>query len=387
MRIALYEPAGLTGDPYPFGDSRVTELLAVALARSGYEVDRVATKAAAAPAKSGDGLATEREIEQTVAAFASSARPRPDVWISSRIDHRAGDSMGRAVCAALGIPHVLMQPKIDRSGNSAGDPAMPLQAIAAANATFVLSGADASAITQRLGSHADRVVALPPFIDFDAALPAVNNRQAHRALLAVRLQLPTNVPWIIAAGPMATDRDLDSYRFLVQVMMPMGTLNWRLIVAGAGPRHSDVLALLARIPGRNHRMLMIDTPADLLALLASGDLFVAPSIHESLPLAAIESQSVGVPVVAVRSAEMQNVVADSRTGMLAKPGNVPSFGNAVSFLLRHPEFRRTYAEQGPRWVARNFDMRLVVSQLDATLHRAVRLANSDRAAQPVRPLE
>jgi glycosyltransferase involved in cell wall biosynthesis len=387
MRIALYEPANLTGDPYPFGDSRVTELLAVALGRSGYQVDRVAATPDAAPAQSGEGIAVEREIERTVAAFASSARPRPDVWISSRIDHRSADRMGRAVCAALGIPHVLIQPRIGRAGDPAGEPAIPLQAIAAANATFVLSGTDASAITERLPSHADRVVVLPPFIDFDAALPAVNNRHAHRALLAVKLQLPTDVPWIIAAGPMATDRDLDSYRFLVQAMMPMGTLGWRLIVAGAGPRYTEVLGLLARIPGRNHRMLTIDTPADLLALLASGDLFVAPSIDESLPLAAIESQSVGVPVVAGRSAEMQKVVADSRTGMLTKPGNVPSFGNAVSFLLRHPEFRRTYAEQGPRWVARNFDMRLVVSQLDATLHRAVRLANSDRPAQPIRPVD
>lgn len=389
MRIALYEPPGPKRDPYPFGDSRVTELLALALDRSGYQVDRVAVGTEAPPAQPGDGVTAAREIEQMVASFASSARPRPDVWISSRIDHRSGDRAGRSVCAALGIPHILMQPKVDWSDDSgrAGEPTIPLQAIAAANATFVLSITDASAITERLSSHADRVVVLPPFVDFDAALPAVNNRQAHRALLAVKLQLPTDVPWLVAAGPMATDRDLDSYRFLAQAMMPMGTLNWRLIVAGAGPRHTEVLGLLARIPGRNHRMLMIDRPADLLALLVSGDLFVAPSIDESLPLAAIEAQSVGVPVVAGRSATMQNVVADSRTGMLTKPGNVASFGNAVSFLLRHPEFRRTYAEQGPRWVARNFDMRLVVSQLDATLHRAVRLADSDQAALPVRPAD
>jgi glycosyltransferase involved in cell wall biosynthesis len=378
MRIALYDPAGPHRDPYPFGDSRVTELLAAALDRSGYQVDRVAAASEAA----------EGDIERTVAGFGAAARPRPDVWISSRIDDRSGDRMGRAVCTALGIPHILMQPKVDRSGYSggAGEPTIPLQAIAAANATFVLSRTDASAITERLSSHADRIVVLPPFIDFDAALPAVNNRRAQRALLAVKLQLPTDVPWIIAAGAMATDRDLDPYRLLVQAMMPLGTLNWRLIVAGAGPRYSDVLGLLARIPGRNHRMLMIETPADLLALLASGDLFVAPSSHESLPLAAIEAQSVGVPVVAPRSAEMQAIVADSRTGMLTKPDNVASFGNAVSFLLRHPEFRRTYAEQGPRWVARNFDMRLVVSQLDATLHRAARLADADRAAPPIRPV-
>jgi glycosyltransferase involved in cell wall biosynthesis len=386
MRIALYEPAGPKHDPYPFGHSRVTELLTVALGRSGYEVERVGSGDEPRSAGPGDATATEADIERTVAGFAAAARPRPDLWISSCIDERSGDRLGRAVCAALGIPHILMQPRIDRPGGADG-PTIPLQAIAAANATFVLSSADAAAITERLSSHADRVVLLPPFIDFDPVLAAVNNRQTQRRLLAVKLQLPTDVPWIIAAGAMATDRDLDSYRFLAQAMSPMGSLKWRLIVAGAGPRYAEVLGLLSRIPGGNHRLLAIDNPADLLAFLASGDLFVAPSADESLPLAAIEAQAVRVPVVGPRTPEMATVVADHRTGMLTKPRNVASFGNSISFLLRHPEFRRTYAEQGPRWVARNFDMRLVVSQLDATLHRAARLAEAERAAPPLRPAD
>jgi glycosyltransferase involved in cell wall biosynthesis len=134
-------------------------------------------------------------------------------------------------------------------------------------------------------------------------------------------------------------------------------------------------------------LVTIDNPVALLTFLASGDLFVAPSADETLPLAAIEAQAMGVPVVAARSPDAQIVVSDGKTGTLSKPGNIASLASGITFLLRHPNFRRTYAENGPGWVAKNFDVHAVGSQLDATLHRVVRLVSPNDAARPVRPVD
>lgn len=380
MRIALYQPAGPDRDPYPFGSSRVTALVAAALRLAGHEVERIAAGTGEA---SGDG------IDRLAADLTPSGRPRPDVWISSRIDGRSGDGIGRAVCAALGIPHILLQPDIGRAAATGADggSTIPAQAIAAANATFALSGAYAAKIAETLPEQADRLIVLPPFIDLDPVQPVMNSRQSNRTLLALKHQLPTDRPWLVAAGPMATGDDLDSFRRLAQAMTPLTDLKWHLIVAGAGARRTEVGALLGRMPMRNHRVLAVETPADLLALMSCGDLFVWPSTDESLPLAVLEAQAVGLAVVAGRTAALEEVVGDGRTGMLVKPGNAPSLGNAIGFLLRHPDFRRTYAEQGPKWIGRYFDMRAVVPQLDATLRRVVRLAGLDGAALPVQAVD
>ncbi len=372
MRIALYQPARPDRDPYPFGSSRVTALMAAALRLAGHEVEQIA----AGTEPSGD------EVDRLVADLTPSGRPRPDVWISSRIDGRSGDGIGRAVGAALGIPHILLQPDIGRAGET-----LPAQAIAAANATFALSGAYAARIAEGVPGLADRLIVLPPFVDLDPVRPAINSRQSNRTLLALKHQLPTDRPWLIVAGPMATDSDLESFRRLAQAMTPLSDLKCHLIVAGAGARRAEVGALLGRMPVRNHRVLATETPADLLALMACGDLFVWPSTDESLPLVVLEAQAVGLAVVAGKTAALEEVVGNSRTGMLVKPGNAPSLGNAIAFLLRHPDFRRTYAEQGPKWTGRYFDMRAVVSQLDATLRRVVRLAGPDGAALPVQGVD
>jgi hypothetical protein len=72
--------------------------------------------------------------------------------------------------------------------------------------------------------------------------------------------------------------------------------------------------------------------------------------------------------------------------MLTKPGNTAFLGNAVGFLLRHPDFRRTYADQGREW-SRNFGMHAAASTLDATLRRVVRPAGAGDAAPPIRPVD
>jgi glycosyltransferase involved in cell wall biosynthesis len=377
MRIALYRPAESDGDPYPFGDSRAGELIAGALRLAGHEVEPKELRC----------VSSNVEIRQVVADLTSSGPP-PDVWISSQIDGRSGDRIGPAVSAALAIPYILLQPWFDRSVHAAGGkPAFPFQAIAAADATFVLSAAYAAKLAEHLPDHGDRVIGLPPFIDLDAVQPVINNRRTNRTLLAHKHQLATDMPWLIVTGPMATGADLDAFRLLTQAMTPLSTLKWCLIVAGSGCRRDEIPSLLGRIPVRHHRLLTVDSQADLLALLASGDLFIWPFTDESLPLPAIEAQALSLPIVAGRTAVMQEVVADGRTGMLVKPGNAASLGNAIGFLLRHPDFLRSHAEQGPKWVARHFDVRAIVSQLDATLHRVVRRASAADPAPPVRAVD
>lgn len=377
MRIVLSRPAESENDPYPFGDSRVAELMVAALRLAGHDVEAITTT------EPGSGRPIDIETARVVADLTSSG-PRPDVWISSQIDDFSGEGMGRAVSTALDIPHILLQPRIYQSADAAGGKStIPLQAIAAADATFAMSNAYAAKIAEALPDYGDRLIVLSPFIDFDAVVPAIENRQTSRTLLALRHQLPTDVPWLIAAGPLATNDDLDSFRLLAQAMTPLSNLKWYLIIVGAGSRGAEVAPLFGRMPVRCQRLLTVRTQAELLTLLACGDLFIWPSNDERLPLPAIEAQAAGLPVVAGKTAAMQDVVDDGRTGMLIKPGNAPSLSNAIRFLLSRPEFRRIYAQQGSKWAAQYFDMRAIVSQLDAALHQVVRRAGPHDTPRPI----
>jgi glycosyltransferase involved in cell wall biosynthesis len=91
---------------------------------------------------------------------------------------------------------------------------------------------------------------------------------------------------------------------------------------------------------------------------------------------------VGLAVVGPRSSAMLDVVANGQTGMLTKPGNEASFTNAVTFLLRQPDFRRTFAQKAPQWVSTNFDFNVVAPQLNAAI---LRVSDAFRSRQPRTP--
>jgi glycosyltransferase involved in cell wall biosynthesis len=173
---------------------------------------------------------------------------------------------------------------------------------------------------------------------------------------------------------------------VAHAMSALAWMNWHLIVAGAGPRRQEVEALFCAVPGRPDRHVPVATDGDLIDLLAASDLFIWPSLDEEFSLVAVEAQAAGIGIVAGKSPAMADVVANGRTGMLVKLDNEASFANGVSFLLRHPEFRRTYAQEGPRWAVMNFDLAVVATQLDAALHRIVRAAGGEDAAPSLRPV-
>jgi glycosyltransferase involved in cell wall biosynthesis len=177
------------------------------------------------------------------------------------------------------------------------------------------------------------------------------------------------VPWLIAAGPMATDAHLAAWQLVARTAVQASALEWQLIVAGSGPRRADAEDLFRGSPRRLDRHVALAAPEDLTALLASGDLFLWPFDDAEGASTVLEAQAAGLAVIGPRSLTMLDAVANGQTGMLVKPDNVASFVNAVTFLLRHPEFRRTFAQKAPQWVGANFDINVVAPRLSDALRQ------------------
>jgi glycosyltransferase involved in cell wall biosynthesis len=168
---------------------------------------------------------------------------------------------------------------------------------------------------------------------------------------------------------MSTDAHLDSLRIVARTAALASNLDWQLIVAGFGTRRADVDGLFRSSPRRSDRHIAIAAPEDLTAILVSGDLFLWPFTDEEFSLTALEAQAAGLAVVGPRCSALLDIVANGQTGMLTKPNNDASFANAVTFLLRQPDFRRTFARKAPQWVSANFDIGVVAPRLSETIGR------------------
>ncbi len=98
--------------------------------------------------------------------------------------------------------------------------------------------------------------------------------------------------------------------------------------------------------GLEHRVLFLGQREDLPALMAESQVFCLPTEHEAFGLVFVEAMAAGLPVVAVRSGGVPEVVVDGVTGLLSEPGDLAALAANLARLLAEPHLRRQMGEAG-----------------------------------------
>ena len=120
-----------------------------------------------------------------------------------------------------------------------------------------------------------------------------------------------------------------------------------VVLLGDGPLRTSLQARAASLGISAHVVFAGHRP-DARRLLAAADVFVLPSRHEGMPLAALEAMEAGLPVVATRVIGSAEVVDDGVTGALVRAGDPAELGAAVARLLADPALRRRQGAAGRR---------------------------------------
>ncbi len=98
-------------------------------------------------------------------------------------------------------------------------------------------------------------------------------------------------------------------------------------------------------------------------LIAGSKLFVLPSLKEYTPNVILESQALGVPVIATRVGAIPEMILDRDTGLLVEPGNVDQLADAIEALLADEELRKRMSVRAREW-AKNFTLDRAVTELE-----------------------
>lgn len=203
---------------------------------------------------------------------------------------------------------------------------------------------------EKLGFSRGRMAKLEPGIamdDFDATRRDVGvwdgyglPRDSVKVLYVGRVSTEKNLPMLTDIWPKVRER------------ARAAGIDARLVVVGGGPYLDEMKRTLGGhgtvFPGYKHG-------TELATLYASADLFVFPSLTDTLGQVVLESQACGLAVVVADRGGPKEVVDDGRTGLVLPGGRPAAWVDAVSELVIDHERRKRMGAAGIAW-AKNFSI-------------------------------
>ena len=196
---------------------------------------------------------------------------------------------------------------------------------------------------QQLGASADRIL---------ISASGANAQLFYGSEPAVAPPICLSVGRFVAKkGPMHTIR-----AFAAQ---PHGQL-W---MVGEGPLLAEAKALAAQLHlGERIRFLGVRSQSEVASLMRQVRVFLQHSLvaadgdSEGNPVAVMEAQLSGLPVVATRHAGIPEVVIDGQTGLLVAEGDVGGMAAAIERLLLDPALCAQFGSAGRCHVAEGFTL-------------------------------
>ncbi len=191
----------------------------------------------------------------------------------------------------------------------------------------------------------------------DALVPTIA-----RDTMRHQLQIASDVLQVGSFGRLANEKGVD-----VAIDAIKKSTRVHLNVFGAGPAEASLRAQAQGLSVTFHGVL-----EDVANEMSAMDVVVIPSIwEEAFPYAALESLSLGIPVIASNIGGLPEVISDRHNGRLFVPGDSDSLARVFSELVADPNQIKPMGERGRALHASTYTVEKMVERISAVYRSIV----------------
>ena len=254
--------------------------------------------------------------------------------------HRASLALGRLAARLSGVPVTLVAAH-DMDLTMIGKRVLPSWAVAtlsASSALVLLSPSQGEYLhrEEHVGRRPwsrPREVVIPNGVTTNP-LPDAAERAAARARLSLG-------PDDFVVGIVARLSAQKAHQVLFEAFAGLRREhpNARLVVVGGGEREQELRALVARL-GLADSVVFTGIRRDVPALLPAFDVSCLSSVHEGVPLAAIESMAAGIPLVVTDCGALRDIITDGEQGYLVPVGDSSTMCTRLVRLAASADLRQ-----------------------------------------------
>ncbi len=183
------------------------------------------------------------------------------------------------------------------------------------------------------------------------------------------LSLPRDRKLILFGGVQASSDPNKGFQYLAEALRKLSSKGWG--------EKADVLVFGSREPEKDpgfslkaHYLGHIHDDITLALLYSAADVFVAPSIQETLCNTAMEAAACGTPSVAFATSGLTDVIEHGRTGYLAKPFEPEDLAQGIDWILTDEEQQQNLSRAARDKLVSEFTLE-AIAQRHATLYREI----------------
>jgi len=172
-------------------------------------------------------------------------------------------------------------------------------------------------------------------------------------------------------GRLVLEKGLEDFASALDVLHERGVPHHALVI-GKGPAREWFQERMPQGVFVGHL-----TGDELGHALASGDVFLNPSVTEAFGNVTQEAMACGLPVIAAEATGTTSLIKHNVNGMLVDPGDIDGYADALQAYCTDPELRRRHGEAGLEYTkTRDWDTinSVVLDVYRKTIARRERLA-------------
>ncbi len=157
------------------------------------------------------------------------------------------------------------------------------------------------------------------------------------------LGIPGNA---LVAGCVANVRKVKGVPYLLKATYQMDPkLPLHIVLIGQGMESPGIRRLIDASPFSD-RIHTLGYRKDVYEVIAACDIYVQPSLSESLSRSVMEAMCLKVPCVVSDVGGLAELVAHEKSGLTVRKGDPAALANAITRLAENRQMRQTYAAEG-----------------------------------------
>jgi glycosyltransferase involved in cell wall biosynthesis len=199
------------------------------------------------------------------------------------------------------------------------------------------------------GISSEKITAIPTGIDPEQFSP-----DKAAAVLREELKLSPDIPLV---GTIAILRRKKGHHVLLNAIplvlekIPEAVF----IFAGDGPQKQNILNRISEL-GLLNKVVMLGLRKDIPDILKSIDVFVLPTLQETLGTSFLEAMAMGKPVIGTNVGGVGEVIKDGVNGYLVEPDNPVALADAIIKMFRDKEKAGQMGIEGRKIAKQDFSL-------------------------------